>query len=212
MGVMREAFLEAARSAVGLLTTPEVAAAWDRPSALAELSVSGLAGHLANQVFGTRGVLDTEPLKEAPVPLLGHYSRVTWIDAAIDDVVNMEIRATGERVAEDGPRDLVDRLTASIGELSGLLMREPDNRLVKVAAGMWNLTLDDYLITRMMEIAVHSDDLAASVGIQAPALPGEILDPVLELLTKLALHRHGQSALLCALTRRERAPESIAAF
>ena len=43
---MRSAFLEAATSAARLLAEPAVAAAWERPSALAKLSVSGLAGHL----------------------------------------------------------------------------------------------------------------------------------------------------------------------
>ena len=47
----------------------------------------------------------------------------------------------------------------------------------------WALTLEDFLMTRMMEIAVHSDDLAVSVGIEAPTLPPEVLKPVLSLLT-----------------------------
>jgi hypothetical protein len=64
----------------------------------------------------------------------------------------------------------------------------------------------------MMEIAVHSDDLAVSAGVDAPALPAEVLNPVLGLLTELAVRRHGQAAVLRALTRRERAPESITAF
>ena len=46
-----DAYLTAVDSIVDLLARSEVAAAWDPPSALAEWSVSGLAGHLAGQVF-----------------------------------------------------------------------------------------------------------------------------------------------------------------
>ena len=77
---------------------------------------------------------------------------------------------------------------------------------------MWGLRLDDLLVTRMMEIAVHSDDLAVSVGIATPQLPAQVLDPVLKLLADLAVRRHGAVALLRALSRSERAPATISAF
>ena len=79
-------------------------------------------------------------------------------------------------------------------------------------AGPWGLLLEDFLVTRMMEIAVHSDDLACSVHVPTPDLPATVLDPVFALLTRLAVRRHGSSALLRALSRAERAPETIAAF
>jgi hypothetical protein len=39
-----------------------------------------------------------------------------------------------------------------------------------------------------------------------------VLDPVFALLTRLAVRRHGPTALLRALSRSERAPATIAAF
>jgi Mycothiol maleylpyruvate isomerase N-terminal domain len=211
MSEIREAFLDAARSAARVLAAPEVARAWDQQSALSEFPVSGLCGHLANQVFTATSALQREPLDETPIPLLGHYFRANWIDAAIDDVVNVGIRETGSDVAADGPADLVERVESQITELSWRLPGEPENRVINVGS-RWNLTLEDYLITRMMEIAVHSDDVAVSVNIEAPTLPPIVLDPVLELLTKLSLHKHGQAALLRALARKERAPADITAF
>jgi hypothetical protein len=74
------------------------------------------------------------------------------------------------------------------------------------------LRLDDFLVTRMMEIAVHSDDLAVSTGVPTPELPAEVLEPVLALLTGLAVRRHGQPAVLRALSRAERAPDRINAL
>ena len=46
MSPMATAYLEAARSAVGLLGRPEVAEAWERPSALAGMNVGALAGEV----------------------------------------------------------------------------------------------------------------------------------------------------------------------
>jgi hypothetical protein len=76
----------------------------------------------------------------------------------------------------------------------------------------WALTLDDFLVTRTMEIVVHSDDLAASLEIESPRLPEQVLEPVLTLLTRLAVRRHGQRAVVTALSRSERAPATISAF
>ena len=76
----------------------------------------------------------------------------------------------------------------------------------------WSLSDDDFLLTRMMEIVVHSDDLAASVGLEAPEFPDEVVVPVLDLLTRLAVRRHGATALVRTLTRPQRAPATVAAF
>ena len=69
----------------------------------------------------------------------------------------------------------------------------------------WALRRDDFLVMRMMEITVHSDDLAASVGISAPAFPDDGARPGAGLLTRLAVRRHGQSAVVSrAESRRAR--------
>jgi uncharacterized protein (TIGR03083 family) len=211
MRPVREAFLVAGHSAAALLRLPQVEQCWARPSALAEFSVSGLCGHLANQVINASAVLDREPLDEAPIPLLQHYFKGSWMGAPIGDDVNVQIRATGEQVAGDGPADLAARLEQHLESLRRKLPREPEDRIVPVG-GRWNLRLDDYLVTRMMELAVHSDDVAVSVGVDPPPLPPTVLDPVLDLLTRLSLHKHGQAAMLRALTRKERAPADITAF
>jgi hypothetical protein len=64
----------------------------------------------------------------------------------------------------------------------------------------------------MMELAVHSDDLAVSVGTATPALRQSAVDTVIDLLSRLAVRRHGPTAVLRALSRAERSPATIAAF
>ena len=59
---------------------------------------------------------------------------------------------------------------------------------------------------------MHSDDLAASLGVPVPRFSYEVLSPVLTLLADLSLRRHGQDALVRTLSRPQRAPKSISAF
>ncbi|MFI6296180.1 maleylpyruvate isomerase N-terminal domain-containing protein [Nonomuraea sp. NPDC050790] len=210
--MVRDDFLAAARSAAGLLRAPEVAAAWPGPSALAGFSVSGLAGHLAYQVLGVRQALAAPVPEEETVTLLGHYERVEWIGSAHEDPVNVRIRDGGEQVAADGPQALVAALDAAVAELAGTLATLPERAVRIPLWGPWSLSLSDFLVTRMMELAVHSDDLAVSVGVPTPVLPDEVMETVLDLLARLAVRRHGQVGVLRALSRAERAPGSIAAF
>lgn len=70
---------------------------------------------------------------------------------------------------------------------------------------------DDFLLTRLLEIVVHTDDLALSIDVPPPTFPDDAVTPVLELLTRLAVGRHGQSAVISTLTRRERSRD-ISAF
>lgn len=124
----------------------------------------------------------------------------------------MGIRASGVRYAADGPEELVSAVRAAVDELAAALPVEPAGRVVHLARGPWSLALDDYLTTRLMELAVHSDDLAVSVDVPTPELPAQALDPVVSLLARLAVRRHGQPAVLRALSRAERAPANVTAF
>jgi hypothetical protein len=147
-----------------------------------------------------------------PATLLEHYDRVPWVGASLDDEANAEIRRGGEDEAAGGPAALAVRIGVAVEALRTALPAEPADRVVHPSWVSWTLTLDDFLVTRMMEIAVHSDDLAQSGGVATPTLPPAVLDPVFALLTRLAVRRHGPTALLRALSRSERAPATIAAF
>jgi uncharacterized protein (TIGR03083 family) len=209
---IRDDFLSTARSAAGLLREPAVAAAWSRPSALPEFSVGGLAGHLAYQILAISQTLTGPAPREQAISLLEHYGRVQWIGAGVDDEINVRIRRDGEQAAAQGPAALAARVDSAVTELADGLPPAA-NRPVRIPLwGPWSLLLDDMLTTRMMELAVHSDDLAVSVGIATPALPQSAVDTVIGLLSRLAVRRHGPTEVLRALSRAERAPATIAAF
>ncbi|MGW1179279.1 maleylpyruvate isomerase N-terminal domain-containing protein, partial [Kitasatospora sp. NPDC002543] len=99
----RADFLAAATAAEGLLRRPEVAAAWQRPSALARWSVGGPAGHLAFQVLCVPEPLAAPVPVEPVVGLTEHYARAAWGGAALDADVNVRIRQGSEAFAADGP-------------------------------------------------------------------------------------------------------------
>src|SRR2546429_5152879 len=128
MNPVREAYLEAAASAVALISSPEVAAAWNTPSALTGFGVDGLAGHLAWQVLCVPRAL-AERLDEAvPISLDEHYARARWLDAAIDDESNVGIRSFGENLATDGVDALTTRTGAALAELRVALPAEAPDR------------------------------------------------------------------------------------
>jgi Mycothiol maleylpyruvate isomerase N-terminal domain len=208
----RDGYLGAASQAVALVLEPDVAAAWAKPSALAEMTVGGLAGHLATQIFLADRALGEPPAGQAPIPLLEHYARAEWIGAPLDSEVNAGIRSRGEDLGSDGPVSLAERAGAALTRQRAALPGLAGDRAVFMPWVGWALTLDDFLTTRTMELAVHLDDLAVSVGHVPPELPDAAFDPVLMLLSRLAARRHGQAALLRALARAERAPATVNAI
>ncbi|MBA9007576.1 maleylpyruvate isomerase N-terminal domain-containing protein [Thermomonospora cellulosilytica] len=208
---MTETYLETAASALALLTDPAVAGQWSRPSALQGFTVGGLAEHLALQISSVTAVLAAEPAQQV-VGLLEHYSRMTWLGADLDAEPNAAIRRNGEERAAEGPAALAGQAEAALAELRTVLPGLPPDRPVRAMRYEWSLRLDDLLTTRVMEMAVHSDDLAVSVGIPTPALPPHAVEVVTALLTRLAVRRHGPTAVLRALSRAERAPATISAF
>lgn len=209
---VRADFLAASRTAAELLRERAVAEAWDQPSALAEFSVAGLAGHLAYQVLALRDILTAPEPSEETIDLLDHYGRIEWVGAELDADINVRIRAGGETVAAAGAAAMAEQVDKALDELATTLPNEP-NRKVRIPLwGPWSLTLDDLMVTRLMEIAVHSDDLAVSVGLETPPLPQTAVDTVVDLLSRLAVRKHGATAVIRAFSRAERAPKAVNAF
>jgi len=208
---LREAFLAATDHVLVVVSRTDVAEAWDRPSALPEWTVGGLVAHLAAQPATAVTLLSAPPHAD-PIPLEEHYRRSAWVSAGLDDDVNVSIRASGDEKAAAGPGEVVAGVVTARAALPDLLAAQPADRAVLIPWNDWSLVRDDFLTGRMMEIVVHGEDVAASVGFTSPVLPGAVLDPVVRLLTHLAAERHGQGAVVSALSRSERAPRTISAF
>jgi hypothetical protein len=206
-------FVVAAESAIALIGRVEVVRGWEQPSALAKLSVGGLAAHLGDQILPVHAAVTagTHVTDEQPVSLLEHYDRVAWANSDIDDPSNVTIREGAEKGAGQGHDALVGSLDHALRDIR----RAFDALVLPPAISMpwwdWSLSFEDYLVARVMEIVVHNDDLAVSVDTAPPVLPEPVLGPALALLVSVSLHRHGQAAVVRALSRSERA-ENISAF
>jgi hypothetical protein len=210
--VERNSFLTAAGIAAGLVRRPEVGAQWGAESACAGMTVGGLAHHLLSQVATTVALLGAPASGQAPTPLLEHYVRAAWVGAPHDAEVNVGIRAGSDAEAAAGPDALAAQVDDLLARLPAVLDARAQHEVVLIPWQGWSLTDHDWLVTREMEIVVHSDDLAASIGVPSPDFPDDVLMPVLDLLTRVAVRRHGQAALVRALSRPQRAPDSVSAF
>jgi hypothetical protein len=198
----RPAFLDAATTAVRLLERPELAGHWARASVLREFSVAGLAGHLFRAMSTVERYLDEPGPSGAGISAASYFD--TMIRSAdIGDPANQAIRARGEEAAAGGPAALASDARATLERLTSRLAGEGPGRHVRVAGGLV-LTLDQYLRTRVVELVVHADDLAASVGVE-PVPPQPATTAVaIDVLVGVARIRHGDMAVLRALARRER--------
>jgi hypothetical protein len=209
---IRDDFLTTARIALDLLRAPQVARHWDQPSALPEFGVSGLAGHIGYQVVPLPDMIAAPVGEEPVVPLMEHYARANWTELDVDSEFHIRIRAGGEKIATGGQEALCDQFGQTLRDLAETLPGQ-ENRPVRMPHwGPWAVALDEYLVSRMMEFVVHSDDLAVSVGAETPEFPRNVNETVIDLLTRMSLNRHKAIDVVRALSRKERAPQDITAF
>jgi hypothetical protein len=205
-----DAFPMAAVVALDLIRRGEVRGRWLLPSALPKMSNGTLACHLGRQVVRAAELLpsatDLPPLESADA----HYHRAAWVmSTSPDDPPND--RSIDDAEAALGATALADRTAGALETVRRLLADEAAGDVVSIPWQGWSLRRDDFLLTRMLEIVVHTDDLARSVGVRAPEFPTEVFAPVRDLLVRLAVRRRGQSAVVSALARSERT-QVISAF
>ena len=202
---MRSEYLAAAAAAREVIALPEVALRWQEPSALAQMTVGALAAHLvrAGTSILERAIEDPEPAGAAIISAAAYYAPLT---ADLDSGSNARVRATAAEEALVGHRAVLGRMDRGLDRLRSGLEGQPEGRLVAVREGEV-LRLDDYLATRILELALHTDDLCLSVGRVTPELPG--IEVAIQTLIAVAAHRHGDLAVLRALARRERDPDEV---
>lgn len=207
---LRDDYLAVADSALELLRHPAVASRWDSPSALAGLTVGGLAAHLANQVLH---IPQAPPASEPPISLTENFARAVWVGTSATDDIGVEMqRRSHALAAETSAPALAASVSTSLAEVRALIAAAPPDLVVHLIWTGWNLTFDDFLTTRLLELVVHSDDLAVSIDVPPPPIPPSAAEAVVSVLTSIALRRHGATAVIRTLSRAERAPTTITAL
>jgi hypothetical protein len=207
----RTALTRACAALADLVGDERVAARWTDGSALPGLTIGGLTRHLVSQPECAVEFLTTPgPADAEVVSLAACYARSDWFHAPIDHEANTSIAADFDAMAAGGQPHSVAILAESLAALPDAVAGAEPTTYVP-----WQdcrLALDDFLVVRLLEVVVHADDLAASIGASTPAYDDEVLHPVLALLAVLGQQRRGQDAVLRGLSRAERATGPVAAF
>ena len=198
------AFVESAHLAAEVMRSPLVHASWDRPSTLPRMTIGGIAGHVFLVVRRVGQHLE-EP-EPAVAPRAATYTWLRVDDAAdLDRSEHVTVRDDGARVAGWGWSDVVVAYDERVDRVSEQLVASP-RRAVRI--GDQVMAFDTYLATRVVELLVHTDDLASSVGVAPPEPPHEAASIALHSLLEAARALHGDVAMLRAFTRRERTQAS----
>jgi hypothetical protein len=200
----------AAAVALDLVQRGEVRDQWLRPSVLPKMSIGALACHLGSQVVRAAELLPVATDVPALESVDAHYHRAAWVTSTSPDDPSND-RSTADAEAALGVAALASRAAGALEAVRHLLATGTASDVVLIPWQGWALRRDDFLLTRMLEIVVHTDDLALSVGVRTPEFPAEVFAPVTHLLVRLAVKRHGQSAVVSTLTRSERT-QVISAF
>jgi hypothetical protein len=194
-------FLDGALVVAEALADPAVAGAWDGPSVLEDQRVSGLAGHLGRGgVWVVADYLDGgTPEGPLDVHSAAEYFAAFAAAASADD--HRAIRQRGAAVAAVGHDQLVRTLHDRLGALGPRLRALDHDHPIAVVDGTV-MPLHAYLVTRIVEQAVHLDDLARSVEREPWAYPAQGTELALAVAMDVARRRHGDGAVLRALYRR----------
>lgn len=204
----RRLFLDMADLAGRLVADTQVSARWEAPSALERWTVGDLVAHLARAVLTVesylgRGDPGPDGALDAADYLLGIEGLGGGAGPDLDSELHLAIHQRARTESEPGHQDVVGRWREGVASLKTRLPTETPDRHVAVLGGR-PMLLDEYLVTRMVELAVHADDVAVSLGMEPPEFTPEQTAPVIECLVEVARRRHGDTAVLRALTRTER--------
>ena len=170
---------------------------WDRPG-LGEWSVRALVGHTSRALLTVETYLAAGAARvDVPGPV--EYFMVALATIADHGAIAERGRQAGAALGDDPAgaiRTLAERVVARV-------QRAADTDLVGTPAG--GMTLSAYLPTRVFELAIHTLDLAAALGV-AGSLPDAAAAVTLDLVAALARKRGRDTELLLAATGRGALP------
>ena len=195
--MIRSAFLQAASEAANLVGRRDLGDKWNERSALSEMEIGALAGHLARAVLTVHWYLDM-PEPDPPTISAGEY--FAGMTPEVDAAANVAIRERAVDAAKGGWARLYLDLGNAVDHLRRRLPEERADH--RIPTGDRGLLLDEYLRTRIVELVIHTGDLCRSLEIEPPELP-DATRVAIGVLRDTALIRHGATRVLHALARRE---------
>ena len=204
----RNVFFGATSSVADLIASPAVGDHWGEWSSLEGFTVGGIAGHIVRSVQALVDLLERPIPEGARIVTPAQFFGVDKPKGPVlDDPIAKFIVADGENRADFGQGavvgtflELVDQAERVLGDLTATTIIPT----IRIPDGVTFLGI--YLTTRVVELVVHGDDLASSVGIdwQPPFEAGAL---AIGMLVQIATEQHGAVEVLRVLARSERASD-----
>lgn len=190
-------FLEASESFVQLLGKVGDEQ-WEQP-ALGSWTVRSLAGHTARAILTVESYLGQDEPGTVTIPTAeDYYNNV--LEQFTD---HSSIEARGVEAGDWLGAHPVAQVSEALSRTRALIAEQPSDRIVSI--GGMGILLDQYLRTRVVELVVHSIDLARAVGADH-TLPADGVATAVSLLAGTAAHKGQGVTLLMALTGRAALP------
>lgn len=167
---------------------------WGQP-ALGVWTARELVGHTMRALVTVRDYAANRPESITLDSPVAYYQAVGGLTG-----VHEQVAARGKEAGASLGDDPVAAVRGVADDVSALVASLPDEHPLSTRFG--GIRLNDYLPTRVVELVVHTADLATALGIE-PEPPAEALSEVLHLLADLAVaNGRGVSLALIATGRR----------
>jgi len=197
--MVREAFRQAVQFFVQVVAQiPDDR--WDFPG-LGVWTVRDLAGHASRSLANVE-TYRAKPAERIDIPGPAAYFLLPAATFGGSKYVADRGRAAGQGLGGAPARAVENLARRVLAELDQV----PDASLLSVPGG--GMRLDDYLTTRVLELTIHSLDIAAAVGLEVEAPPGP-MGMTLNLLCDLAVRQGKGQAFAFAATGRGNLPEGF---
>lgn len=196
---VRAAFEEGAATLLRTLRaiTPGL---WDRRAALGEWSTRELAAHTLRAFVTIEGYLAAPPATDRVLADAAEYYATALSDPTAHQGVAARARQAGRQLI-----DPVGEAEATIERVLAQIAATADDEPVNTFAGQ--ITLAEYLATRVVEVGVHTLDLQRATGQRAELHP-DTAAVVLSVLIQLT----SPVPVILALTGRVPLPDSFNAL
>lgn len=194
-------FLQSAESFLTLLGTVREEQ-WQQHG-LGAWTVRSLAGHTARAILTVESYLGQDEPGDVTIPSAENYYN-SVLEQFTD---HASIEARGVEAGAWLGDDPVAQVGAALARTKTLIAAQPDDRIVSI--GGMGILLDEYLRTRVVELVVHSIDLAGAIGADEYTPPDAAIYTAVGLLSGTAVYRGFGPQLLKALTGRGQLPEDF---
>ena len=195
------ALVESGVRAHSVLAADVVGKAWDRGSILAEMTVGDIAGHLLAVLimFERCYELEVPPEVVAADPDGAGYATVRLGSKSDLGLPPFRIpREGGRRVAARGHAAAVEQFGALLASLDARLSDDDPDRALLVGDHAAT-TLRAFTATRVVELVLHADDIAESVGLAIAPPTTDASELVIGMLVASTRNRVGDARTIRAL-------------